>query len=62
MLFCRQMISNEVVETEGISIEFNYSRDNFLINKTEILNKIKGKNCVITLLWFTSCLWFSFVS
>lgn len=50
MLFCRQMISNEVVETEGIAIEFNYSRDNFLIMKTEILNKIKGKNYIITLL------------
>ena len=56
------MIFNEVVETEGIAIEFNYSRDNFLIMKTEILNKIKGKNYIITLLWFTSCLWFSFVS
>ena len=29
MLFCRQMIFNEVVETEGIAIEFNYSRTTF---------------------------------
>lgn len=29
------MIFNEVVETEGIAIEFNYSRDNFLIEKTD---------------------------
>ena len=62
MLFCRQMIFNEVVETEGIAIEFNYSRDNFLIEKTETLNKIKENNYTVTLLWFTSCLWFSFVS